>query len=55
MFWKELTFKGYYTSNQKVLVVCLFVLYLKIINTFWKIVYASYDKLSKELKNGIKI
>ena len=33
------------------------MLYLKIINTFWKknIIYASYSKLSKELKNDIKI
>ena len=32
-----------------------FVLYLKIITSFWKIIYASYSKLSKELKNNIKI
>ena len=33
-----------------------FVLYLKIINTFFeKIIYASYSKLPKELKNNIKI
>ena len=34
-----------------------FVLYLKIIisASFWKIIYASYGKLSKELKNSIKI
>ena len=33
------------------------MLYLKIINTFfsWKIIYASYSKLSKELTNGIDI
>ena len=30
------------------------MLYLKIINT-WKIIYASYSKLPKELKNGIEI
>ena len=27
----------------------------KIINTFWKIIYASESKLSKEFKNSIKI
>ena len=32
-----------------------FVLYLKIIKLFWKMIYASYSKLSKELKNGIEI
>ena len=33
-----------------------FVLYLKIINPFfWKIRYASYSKMSKELKNSLKI
>ena len=32
-----------------------FVLYLKIINTSWKIKNASYSKLLKELKNGIMI
>ena len=31
------------------------VLYLKIINTFLKIICASYGKLSKELKTSIKI
>ena len=41
------------TPNQK---LACFVLYLKIINTFLKkIMYASYSKLSKELKNGIRI
>ena len=44
--------RGYCTSNQKL--EC-FVLYLKIINTFWKMIYASYSKFSKELKTGIKI
>ena len=34
-----------------------FVLYLKISNIFFlkKMIYASYSKLSKELKNNIKI
>ena len=32
-----------------------FVLYLKIINIFLKMIYASYSKLPKELKNSIKI
>ena len=32
-----------------------FVLFLKIINIFLKMIYASYSKLSKELKNSIKI
>ena len=32
-----------------------FVLYLKMINIFLKIIYASYSKLSKKLKNGIEI
>ena len=31
------------------------MLYLKIINIFLKIIYASHIKLSKELKNTIKI
>ena len=29
--------------------------YLKIINTVLKIIYASYSKLPKKLKNGIEI
>ena len=44
--------RGYCTPNQKL--EC-FVLYLKIINTFWKTKCASDRKLSKELKNSIKI
>ena len=32
-----------------------FVLYLKIINNFLKMLYASCSQLPKELKNGIKI
>ena len=44
--------RGYYTPNQK---LACFVLFLKIINTFLKIIYAPYSKLSKELKNSIKI
>ena len=31
------------------------MLFLKIIHTFLKMIYASYSKLSKELKNGIEI
>ena len=31
------------------------MLYLKIINPFWKIIYASYSKCLKELQNGIEI
>ena len=33
----------------------MFLLYLKFINIFWKIIYVSYSKLPKELKNSIKI
>ena len=41
------------TSTQK---LACFVLYLKIIKIFLKkIIYASYSKLSKELKKSIKI
>ena len=40
---------------QKAPKLACFVLYLKIINIFLKIIYASYSKLSKELKNSIKI
>ena len=41
---------------QKVPKLACLVLYLKIINIFfWKITYTSYRKLSKELKNNIKI
>ena len=32
-----------------------FMFHLKIINIFWKMKYASYSKLSKELKNSNKI
>ena len=45
--------KGYCTFNQK---LACFVLYLNIINIlFLKMIYASYIKLFKELKNSIKI
>ena len=47
-----LDLEGYNTPNQKL--VC-FVLYLKIINTFWKIIYACHGKFFKGLKNSIKI
>ena len=43
--------KGVLHSNQK---LTCFVLYLKIINTFSKMMYASYSKLSMKLKNSIK-
>ena len=43
--------KEYYIPNQK---LACFVLYLKNFNTL-KIIYASYRKWSKELKNSIKI
>ena len=43
---------GNCTPNQK---LACFVLYLKIINTFLEKIYASYSKLSKELKNDIGI
>ena len=45
----------YYTPNLK---LACFVCYFKIINTFFflkKIMYISYSKLSKELKNYIEI
>ena len=44
--------RGHCTPNQK---SACFVLYLKVINTFWKLIYASYSTLSKELKNSIGI
>ena len=44
--------RGHCTSYQK---IACFVLYLKIVNNFWKIDYVSYKKLFKELKNGIEI
>ena len=51
--WKFCKLRGYCTPNQK---LACFVLSLKIINPFLqKIIYASYSKLSKELKNGIKM
>ena len=42
---------------QRALKLACFVLYLKIINIFLKnnSLYKSYSKLSKELKNSIKI
>ena len=44
-------FGGTTPPTQK---LACYVLYLKIINTFLKMIYASYSKLSKELKNSIK-
>ena len=35
--------------------ISCFVLYLKIITSFWEITCSSYSKFSKELKNSIKI
>ena len=46
------TWRWYCTPKQK---LACFVLYLKIINTFWKIIYASYSELYKILKNDINI
>ena len=47
---------GYCTSYPKKLqnkyVLCSIS---KLSTSFWKIIYASYSKLSKELKNSIKI
>ena len=40
---------------QKAPKLACFVLYLKIIIIFLKMIYASYSKLSKELKNSIRI
>ena len=47
----NIALRGACFPNQK---LACFVLYLKIINTFLKR-NASYSKLSKELKNSIKI
>ena len=44
---KRLFLRGYCTSYPK---LACFVLYLKIINTLFGKIYASYSKLSKELK-----
>ena len=45
--------EGNCTPNQK---LTCFLLYLKIINTFLKkIIYASYSKFSKKLRNSIEI
>ena len=41
--------------SQKAPKLACFVLYHKVINFFWKIIHASCSKLSKELKNSIKI
>ena len=50
---REVVLKGELHPIQK---LACFVLYLKIINTFFeKIIYASYSKLPKELKNSINI
>ena len=43
--------RGNCTPNQK---LACFVLYFKIIHTFLKIIYATFSKLFKELKNGIE-
>ena len=42
-------------KKKKAPKLACFVLYPKIINIFWKTIYASYRKLSKELKKSIKI
>ena len=44
--------RGNCTPDQK---LACFVLYLKIVNTFLKIIYASYRQLFKELKNSTEI
>ena len=50
--------RGYYTRNLK---LSCFLCYLKIIYSFvclclfWKVIYTSQNKLSKELNNGIEI
>ena len=44
--------RGHCTSYQK---LACFVFYLKIINDFLQIKYASYKKLFKDLKNGTGI
>ena len=44
--------RGNCTPYQK---LACFVLFLKLSTSFCKIIYASYSKLSKELKNGIEI
>ena len=44
--------RGNCTPDQK---LTCFVLYVKIINTFLKIIYESYSKLSEKLKIGIEI
>ena len=49
---QDTVLRGYCTPNQK---LAYLVLYLKIINTFLKNTHATYSKLSKELKNSIKI
>ena len=41
--------------TQKAPKLACFVLYLMLSTSFWKTIYASYSKLSKELKNNIKI
>ena len=49
-------FKGVlHLLPQKAPKLACFVLYLKVSTSFWKIIYASYSKLYKELKNSIKI
>ena len=35
--------------------IIMFCLNLKLSKDFWKMIYASYSKLFKELKNGIEI
>ena len=48
MFWRT------FVENLRLKVI-KGELHLKIVNTFfWKIIYASYSKLSKGLKNRIK-
>ena len=55
-FYSNSKFKGVlHLLPQKAPKLACFVLYLKIKKTScWKIKYASYSKLSRELKNSIK-
>ena len=53
MFLLLFVLKGNWTPDQK---LACFVLYLKLSTPFLKkIIYASYSKLSKELKNSTEI
>ena len=57
--WSSTSLRGYYTFYPKISKFCAlsqnYQHLLKLSTPFWKIIYASYSKLSKELKNSIKI